>query len=45
MMRRFLVIACLMMFGSFLMMPRGVLMMFRCLLVMLGCFGRHGKPP
>jgi hypothetical protein len=35
MMRGFLVTACLMVFGSFLVMPRGVLMLFRCLIVML----------
>ena len=45
MMRGFLVPACLMVFGGFLVMPRGVLMLFRGLIVMLCSFGRHGKPP
>jgi hypothetical protein len=45
MMRGFLVTACLMVFGGFLVMPRGVLMLFRCLIVMLCSLGRHGKPP
>jgi len=45
MMRGFLVTAGLMVFGGFLVMPRGVLMLFRCVIVMLCSFGRHGKPP
>jgi hypothetical protein len=45
MMRGFLVPACLMVFGSFLVMPRGVRMLFRCVIVMLCSFGRHGQPP
>jgi hypothetical protein len=45
MMRGFLVTACLVVFGGFLVMPRGVLMLFRCVLVMLCSFGRHGKAP
>ena len=45
MMRGFLVTAGLMVFGGFLVMPRGVLMLCRCVLVMLCSFGRHGKPP
>jgi hypothetical protein len=45
MMRGFLVIPGLMVFGGFFVMPRGVLMLFRRLIVMLGCFGRHGKSP
>ena len=45
MMSGFLVIACLMVFGGFLMVPRGVLMLFRRLIVMLCSFGGHGKPP
>jgi len=45
MMRGFLVIACLMVFGSFLMMPCGVLMMFRCTIMLLGGFRRHAKSP
>ena len=43
MMRGFLVITGLMMFGGFFMMPRGVLMMFCRALVMFCCFGRHGE--
>jgi hypothetical protein len=34
----FLVVAFFMMLGCFLVMARSVLMMFRCLLVMMGCF-------
>ena len=45
MMRGFLVITGLMMFGGFFMMPRGVLVMFRRVLVVLGCFRGHGTPP
>ena len=45
MMRGFLVPAGLMVFGSFLVMPRGVRMLFRCVIVMLCSFGRHEKPP
>ena len=45
MMRGFLVIAGLMVFGGFFMMPRGVLMLCRRVLVMLGCFRGHGTPP
>jgi hypothetical protein len=45
MMRGFLVTACLMVLGRFLVMPCRVLMLFRRVLVMLGCFGRHGKSP
>ena len=45
MMRGFLVIPSLMVFGGFFVMPRGVLMMLRRVLVMLGCFRGHGKPP
>ena len=45
MMRGFLVIPGLMVFGGFFVMPRGVLMLFRRLIVMLCSFGGHGKPP
>jgi len=41
MMRRFLVIPSFMMFGGFFVMSRGVLMLFRRVIVMLGCFGGH----
>jgi hypothetical protein len=43
MMRRFLVIARLMVFGGFLMMPRGVLMLFGRFLVMLCSLGGHRR--
>jgi hypothetical protein len=45
MMRGFLVPAGLMVFGGFLVMPRGVRMLCRGVMVMLCSFGRHGKPP
>src|SRR5262245_6926095 len=45
MMRSLLVMTSLVLFGSFFMMPRGVLMLGRGVLVMLGCFGGHKKPP
>jgi hypothetical protein len=45
MMRGLLVIPGLMVFGGFFMMLRRVLMMFRRVLVMLGCFRGHGTPP
>jgi hypothetical protein len=45
MMRGFLVIPGLVVFGGFFMMLRGVLMMVRRMLVMLGCFRGHGTPP
>jgi hypothetical protein len=34
----FFVVVILMMLGGFVVMARSVLMVFRCLLVMLGCF-------
>jgi len=45
MMRSLLVMTSLMLFGGFLMMPRGVLMLCRRVLVMLGFFRGHGTPP
>ncbi len=43
MMRGFLVIACLMVFGGFLMVPRGVLMLFRRLMLPLEAYGTTVK--
>jgi len=43
MMRRFLVMPGFMLFGGFFVMSRGVLMLFRRVLVMFGCFGGHGE--
>jgi len=45
MMRSCLVMPGLMVFGGFFMVPRGVLMLCRRVLMMFGCFRGHGKPP
>jgi hypothetical protein len=41
----FFVIAGLVMRGGFVVVARSVFQMLRCLLVMIGCFVRHGFPP
>ena len=41
----FFVFAGLVMRGGFVVVARSVFQMLRCLLVMIGCFVRHGFPP
>jgi hypothetical protein len=41
----FFVVAGLVVLGGFMVVARSVFQMLRCLLVMIGCFVRHGFPP
>ena len=41
----FFMFAGLVMRGGFMVVARSVFQMLRCLLVMIGCFVRHGFPP